>query len=235
LNTPAPRLKNRWNDASGGLGYHWRALKYRHRHWGAFHAQVRHWLNEWHPDARTLILVGPSGGYALDADFLSRFDRRIVLEPDPVARWLLRRRFRSLRWEFAREDVFHDPAALDRLTAIWPDAAILFCNVIGQLFSADELHQWLAGHDIWFRSHAWASWHDVFSSSVPPLRLPDAAECNRDLDDGANVARALWAGIRCEVEDHGTFGWQSCTRFALWPLTPVQWHMIGWVAHPAAP
>ena len=115
LNAPPTRLQDRWNDASGGLGYHWRAWRYRQHRWAPFHEAVAGWLEAWTPPARTLVLVGPSGGYALNARFLSRFEQHVVLEPDPLARLLLRRRFPGFAWRFERADVFHDPAALNRL------------------------------------------------------------------------------------------------------------------------
>jgi len=230
---PGPaRLADRWNDARGGLGSHWRAWRYRHRLWRPFHRQVQQWLEAWDPATRTLILVGPSAGYALDGRFLARFDRCVVLEPDPLARWLLKRRFTHVPWQFAREDVFHDPQALERISERWPGAAVLFCNVIGQVFSADELHRWLAQQAPWLAAHTWASWHDVFSSSVAPQRLPTAAEAACGADASVDVARALWRGQACAVEDHGSFGWPPYSEFALWRLTPNQWHVIGWTAHP---
>ncbi len=231
LNAEPIKLRDRWNDASGGLGYHWRAWRYQSRSWSSFHQAVGTWLDVWKPDARTLVLVGPSGGYALNARFLSRFERLVALEPDPLARWLLRHRFRDLPWHFQRDDVFHDPQALSRLAEQWPDAAFLFCNVIGQVFPADALGRWLNTHTTWFDAHPWASWHDVFSSSVAPARLPDEHEAAMGPTAGVGIARALWAGMRCEVEDHGTFGWHPPAKFALWPLTPRQWHVIGWVEH----
>lgn len=231
LNASTPRLQDRWNDASGGLGYHWRAWRYRQHRWAPFHQAVAAWLDDWAPPVRTLVLVGPSGGYALNARFLARFEHHVVLEPDPLARMLLRRRFPECGWRFERDDVFHDPAALTRLAAAHPDAAFLFCNVVGQVLTADELHAWLRTHAAWLDAHPWASWHDVFSSSVAPHRLPDATEASLPADASADVARALWSGVRCRIEDHGSFGWHPPARFALWSITPSQWHVIGWVSH----
>lgn len=226
-------LRDRWHDASGGLAYHWRALRHG-RQWRAFHTQVGQWLAGWPCDAPTLILVGPSAGYALNAHFLARFAHRVVLEPDPLARWLLRRRFPELAWSFAREDVFADDQALERLADTHPQAAFLFCNVLGQVFDADALGAWLAHRADWFDHHCWASWHDVFSSDRPPGRLPTAAEAALPPEAADSVARALWANQRCAVEDHGSFGWRPGARHALWQLTPRQWHVIGFLAHTPA-
>ncbi|QID16916.1 hypothetical protein G3580_04240 [Nitrogeniibacter mangrovi] len=228
---PAGALRDRWHDASGGLAYHWRAWRHGRRHWRAFHARVAEWLDGWRPGTGTLVLIGPSAGYALNAHFLHRFATHIALEPDPLARALLRYRFRGIRWHFEREDVFADPTALDRLAARHPDAAFLFCNVVGQVFDAEGLASWQARHAAWFDAHAWASWHDVFSSDRAPHALPSAEERALPASQSAAVARRLWAGQRCRVEDHGSFGWRPGATHALWPLTPRQWHVIGWVSH----
>jgi len=71
----------------------------------------------------------------------------------------------------------------------------------------------------------------VFSSTVAPRRLPDAAEARSGVDDSEHLARALWSGLPCRVEDHGTLGCHTPAQFALWPLTPHQWHVVGWVSH----
>jgi hypothetical protein len=229
--TSATPLTNRWNDASGGLGYHWRAWRYRDRLWHGFHAQVARWLDRWQPAARTLILIGPSGGYALPAAFLARFDTHLAIEPDPLARWLLRRRFRPLRWQFIRDDVFGDTQALERLSSTWPDAAFLFCNVIGQVMDADMLAHWRASHAPWLGAHAWASWHDVFSSDRAPRALPSAEDAALGPECAADVAGRLWRDMPCRVEDHGSFALWPQTEHVLWQLTPHQWHVIGWASH----
>jgi hypothetical protein len=230
---PAAALPDRWNDASGGLGYHWRAWRYRRRLWSGFHAQVARWLEAWPTRARTLVLVGPSAGYALRPAFLQRFERLIAIEPDPLARMLLRHRFRDFGWQFMREDVFADEAALAGVSARYPDAAVLFCNVIGQVLDADGLARWRSAQAAWFEAHDWASWHDVFSSGQRPRALPGAVEAPLGPAASAEVARRLWAGIGCQVEDHGSFGQWPGADHVLWQLTPTQWHVVGWVAHVA--
>ncbi len=79
--------------ASGGLLYHLRAWRWRRTLWAPFLAQVRRWQTDWRPDARHLVLIGPSGGYAQTRQFLERFPEITALEPDPVARYILARRF----------------------------------------------------------------------------------------------------------------------------------------------
>ena len=226
-------LRNRWFDVSGGLGYHARAWRYRRRMWRPFIAQVGEWLRGWRPPCDTLVLVGPSAGYALDARFLQAVSRCVMIEPDPVARWLLRRRFSAVNWHCDDIDVFVH-GGLDALPRRFPAAAILFCNVVGQALDAMDTARWRDTQCAALRAHHWASWHDVFSSSAPPTRLPAPDDTARPHDAEVVAARA-WAGQGCHVADHGTFGWQPRARYALWQITPNQWHVIGWVDHAPEP
>lgn len=226
-----PVLRDRWSDASGGLGYHWRAWRYRLRLWQPFIAQIGEWQRDWRPPCDTLVLVGPSAGYALDARLLQSFARCVMLEPDPLARRLLRRRFRALDWHRDDIDVFAD-GGLATLRRRHPTAAILFCNVIGQALDAAETARWRDIQCAALHAHHWASWHDVFSSSAAPTRLPSTDDATTAVDAAVVAARA-WARQGCEVVDHGTFGWLPGARHALWHLAPDQWHVIGWVTHAA--
>lgn len=226
-----PVLHDRWLDTSGGLGYHWRAWRYRQRLWWPFVAQMGDWLRDWRPPCETLVLIGPSAGYALNAGFLHTFERCVMLEPDPLARRLLRRRFPAIEWHCSDIDVFADDG-LAALQQRFPAAAVLFCNVIGQALDADDAARWRDAQCAALKTHDWASWHDVFSSSTAPTRLP-APDDTEACADAAEVAARVWAGQGCRVADHGTFRWLPGERYALWHLAPDQWHVIGWVTHAA--
>ena len=116
---PAPVLRTHFADASGGLGYHLRALRFRHSLWAPYIATVQRWLHDWRPPTDTLVVVGPSAGYALDAAFLARFRSVRALEPDPLARTLLRRRFAQIAWHFDRLDYLHDGGGPGALAAAY--------------------------------------------------------------------------------------------------------------------
>ncbi len=118
--------------ASGGLVYHWRALRYRRRLWQPFVAQVAHWLAGWQPTQEELVIVGPSAGYTLDRAFLARFARVTILEPDPIAKSRLRRRFAGISFEEGRVDCFSGMGGPQALSQAYPRAAIMFANSIGQ-------------------------------------------------------------------------------------------------------
>ena len=225
-----PQLRDHLLDPSGGLIYHLRALRHRRGRWAPFHAVVAGWLAGWQPGRRELLIVGPSAGYALPAGFLARFDAVTALEPDPLARRLLARRRDAAGLRFGRLDSLTGADGLARLAAAHPHAAVLFSNVLGQVDAPDQ--DWatlLARH---LGGHAWASYHDVISTSVPPLRT---TACTVEAPETlpATLAR-FWGGGQLEVADHRTFrlaGGGPC-HYAVWPITPGRWHLVEWVDHP---
>ncbi len=77
---------------SGGLSYHFTALRHR-KLWRPFLKRVDQWLTSWITPENELIIFGASGGWTIPANFLQRFERIIIVEPDPSARAILRLRF----------------------------------------------------------------------------------------------------------------------------------------------
>lgn len=217
---------------SGGLIYHLRAARYRRRLWRPFHAVVAGWLAGWRPEATHLVLVGPSGGYALAAEFLARFPRVTALEPDPLARFLLRRRFPDVAFHWADSAALARPEGFDWLAQAFPDAAFLFCNLLGQepAGPSRDFHRaaWLARLEPALDGRAWASWHDLASTSRAPdrssvLSLPRAEPLEQ-------VLARYWDGGELEVCDHGCAGLcpASPREYAMWTLRPGHHHLVEW-------
>lgn len=220
---------------SGGLAYHVSALRHRAGLWAPFRERVREWLGQvWRPAARELVIFGSSAGWTLHDDFLAKFDKITIVEPDPVARTLFRHRFRGL----AEIETFGTPRILPWFSAAgeWrsfleknPRAAVLFSNLIGQIPRVglqrrpDELSraEFLAG----LEGREWASYHDVFSTTAAPVHGARASFASGNPED---IARACFAD-GTEVIDHDT-RWLPCTHHALWRLRPLQTHVIGFTA-----
>lgn len=163
-------------DRSGGLRWHLRAFRRRNRLWRPFRDELSRFLGRWQPGARTLVLAGPSAGWCLPADFLARFDRIVAVDPDPWAEPLFRRlhpEARIARW--IRGDFFSEAPGL---LAAEPAAAVLFCNMLGQLRFAglDEagLKARIDAIAALLDGHPWASFHELLSgeSDVVPRVLP---------------------------------------------------------------
>jgi hypothetical protein len=224
---------------SGGLIYHLRAWRWRRSLWAPFHDQVRRWLTDWRPETAHLVLVGPSGGYALSSQFLERFRKLTVLEPDALARRILVRRFPESRFE--REDApwLVTPEGFRRLAERYPEAAFLFCNLLGQVPAgapADFDHRaWLESLDTGLAGRPWASWHDLASTARSPDRHgPSGAAAAESLD--AALER-YWTGGELEIHDHGCAG--LCPgrprQYAVWQLTPRRHHLIEWLCSGECP
>jgi hypothetical protein len=219
---------------SGSLAYHLRAWRWRQRLWAPFHAEVGRWLVDWQPTSKCLVLVGPSAGYALNARFLERFERIKVLEPDPLARWLLRRRFPKVAFAWrACGDLAQDDG-FERLAAAHPGAALLFCNLLGQPLHGQPAEfqrgAWLARLEPALRGRDWASWHDLISTH----RAPDetsALELHQ-AEPLEALTRHWWRGGELEIVDHETTGLcpDRPRRHAIWQLAPKSWHLIEWLA-----
>jgi hypothetical protein len=230
-----PRLRSHWLHASGGLFWHLRALRYRKRLWRPFCNEVQRWLREWQPPTDKLIIVGPSAGYTLNADFLQRWQEIVVLEPDPLARRLLRWRYPDARWRFESLDVLSNIDDLAWLGERFAKHAILFSNVLGQIAPRDE-----AVSQIWqrrlreiLRGHHWASYHDVISTSRQPAALLAQVPSEEALD---HLVARFWHGGELEIVDHGTFGLGKCesrssfsnNSYCIWRLRPRQYHLVEW-------
>ena len=215
---------------SGGLRYHLRALAYRRTLWLPFRRQVAAWLAEWQPPCDRVVLVGPSAGHTLPLTWLERFAEWVVLEPDPLARWWLARRAPG-PWRFEPALDLRCEGGVAALADRYPDAALLFCNLLGQLGPPDGGTTWPSVLAQALAGRHWASWHDVLSTS----RRPDCADpAARVLPGGSELPAVVgyfWSGGRLEVVDHATFalGGDVAHAYALWRLRPRRWHLIEWV------
>lgn len=164
---------------SGGLRWHGRAFLRHKALWAPFREALADFLARWQPSTRSLILVGPSAGWCLPDAFLRRFDRIIAVDPDGWARLLFSRLHPDARLaEWIRDDFF---AQAPDLLAKEPDAAVLFCNVLGQLRFAGFDEAEIAGHltslPTLLEGHPWASFHEILSgeTQATPRTLPLAA------------------------------------------------------------
>jgi hypothetical protein len=220
------KLRSHLWDASGGLVYHWRALCYRRRLWRPLIALVARWLSNWQPSQDELVIIGPSGGYTLDTAFLQRFKRIVILEPDPLARWILRRRFPAIHFAEANLDCFATLEGPALLAHSFPDAAFLFSNVIGQMLERSGGEDWSDALLEAMQHRSWASYHDVMATAVQPSHSgPVAAMREEGL---AETLAHFWRGGDLPLHDHGSFGLFAVREYTVWSITPQQHHLLAW-------
>ncbi|MBV8167011.1 MAG: hypothetical protein JO021_09485 [Alphaproteobacteria bacterium] len=219
---------------SGGLEWHLRALRRRHRDWADFRGALADWLDAWRPAQPGLLLLGPSAGWCLPDAFLARFRRLDAVDLDPLAPLL----FRALHGRalaaagatlaFARRDALDD---LDALLARHPDHAVLFANVLGQrrLHRSDVAHTEaeLAALSGRLHGRAWASFHDRLSGRTADLAAPPQAfGCAGVLPPDDLAERVGAAG---EWLDHLTthvLPGDAARRILPWPLRPGRIHWV---------
>ena len=144
-------------DPSGGLIYHLRALVFGRHYWRTHKKNVAQFLNQWAPPKTSLLLVGCSAGYSLSREWLLSFESITAIEPDPLARLLFEKRFDltsnfKFKWIKNRLQLDHD----------YPEAVVLFCNVLGQIEFNDEV-KFSEALTRFCSKKQWASFHDVLS------------------------------------------------------------------------
>jgi hypothetical protein len=226
---------------SGGLLYHLTALRYRKTQWQDFLQSVDLWLRQWRQNSSSLLLFGASAGWTLPAHIFSRYQRVSVVEPDPLARFILKRRFPEMQnWLFYdRVDLLPWFTSDRNLFSFFlrenSDADILFSNILGQIPLL--LPQALTPTDHHLRQREfmqalqhrnWASYHDLLSSSTSPVRRePLPRQKNFNLE---KIAEQVFAPDHV-VTDH-EMGWLSQeleTDLAIWEIRPSQFHLTAFV------
>ena len=235
-------LSAAWHNPTGGVRYHLRAAFHRPA-WEPFRSALATWLARWQPERSTLAIVGPSAGHCLPLEPLQQFERLIIFEIDPLARWLLKRRLaralpgRSITW--IADDMWIDPIRHGRelpVRLIGADSAVLFSNILGQvpyLLEPGEYPDWLKAWRErvipWLERMPWASFHDRVSGAVPPFEaLPTH---HRQLSDAEVSALYENAPVHdlLELNDHRSPdllppGYRY--EYLHWPITQHMHHLI---------
>ncbi len=244
------------SNAAGGWPYHLVALRHRRSLWTPYRLAVAQLLRAWAPPEPELVLIGPSAGWNLDPEFLSRFKVVHAIEPDPLARWLLRKRFPQVHWVMTARDYFSPQgptgwtANLAQLFADYPSQALLFFGFLGQLIVlhpdavAKEVDQQVvatAAFERWksvlcaqLAQRSWCSLHDRWVGHQPPKAQLLAGDGATFLLDASDPAQ-LWPQ-GAQVADVLTEGLvpslNSC--WLLWRRLPDRWHVMqaGWARQP---
>lgn len=241
-------MNRAWVNPAGGLRYHWRALTSSEL-WAPFSSALAHWFASLNFTSPRALLVGPSAAYTFPDAFLRRFAAFTLLEPDPLAGYLLTRRLhrlgvREVRLE--RRDLLLRPLldggdGLPELLASYPSQALIFCNVLGQtrfLLEDSEFDRFKAAFreriGAQLSSRSWLSIHDRWSGRLEP-EFDAPLETAVRLDDTA--LRALYPrrgpSRAVELFDHQSDGFFPNARphaYFSWQLAPNRFHLIEGVA-----
>jgi hypothetical protein len=177
-----------------------------------------------------------------------RFERVIVLEPDPIARWLFRRRLARAPLEprprlelIGRDHLVWHPERLAPLLEAAAPCAILFSNVLGQLVTlVDEEKQPEAFAAIRsavqaaLRGRSWASFHDRVSGPLEPAIATARSDARWSDDEVLRQAYGTGDGPPLvELRDHSTGGFFPADvphAYFRWHFDPSYFHLIEAVA-----
>jgi hypothetical protein len=215
---------------TGGVRWHARALRYRRLH-GPFRSHVGEFLEAWQPQANRLVLVGCSAGWFLPGSFLSRFRSLTCIELDRAAPHCfqllhgrhLSRAGTSMRW-ILQDFIDCLPSVLQADT----EAAVLFCNVLGQLgMERADFDRQLATLPSRLEGRPWASFHDRFSTTRRHAALRQARAFSSSVAlDAAGLQRL---GMTGEWIDHGTatvLPEHGLRMYFPWHISPTRFHWI---------
>jgi hypothetical protein len=227
-------------NPAGGIHYHMTAARNR-RLWEPHRLSTAAWLESWGPERDELVLVGPSAGYSLPAGFLEAYGKVTAVDPDPLALGLLRMRFPKVRWRFSAHDFFLgpkrrlNPGSFSELAAAYPEAAFLFCNVLGQLpfvakDYAERRFDWAHDFAAFQRANEWASFHDLWSAraNVPHKAWQPPPLSGENRIRGSVAALGL-GGEKIEIRDHQTadlFSVQTDRWLWTWQITKSELHLL---------
>lgn len=220
-------------NPTGGITYHVRAYRHRHSLWLPFRQQVSRLLDQWNPPERKIAILGPSAGYTLPVDFLQRFDRLWLFDPDPLAPWLFRQNHPDVAAEWSNRDLifaerkYSAKRLLDWLDGM-PDTALLFANVLGQLpllnANLEALRDWWQDMSSGLGQRSWFSYHDLFSFDGHeglPTRLPEGEVVPQLVNWAKERRRSL------DLVDHGTSElFERPIAHVVWRFTPRRTHVI---------
>jgi len=235
-----------WFNPAGGLRYHARALLGR-ASWAPFRASLGSWLSELALSSDRALLVGPSAGYCIPDEFLQRFADLTLLEPDPLAGFLLARRARALgvpevrvvRTDELLQPLLHGGAGLVERLERDAKCSVIFCNVLGQTrflledpafsrFKAAFVERVLPR----LADRSWLSFHDRVSGSLAPafsgvLRVPERLT-DAALRESFQPPRVSHAQV-IELLDHESSGFFPALRphvYFTWPIDRERYHVI---------
>jgi hypothetical protein len=230
LENPIDLLKFTFNS-SGGFYYHLKALRYKNNLWRPYQNHLHQWLKNVTFSKSKLFLVGPSGGYSLKSEFLSQFSTIKVAEPDPMARYLLKRNHPGIYFQWSSKNHLKNSAAFKTLFDDNQDCQILFCNLLGQIpyFLNGFQESVLKEIKSILEEYEWVSYHDRISSCEPFKNMKPLGP-KLDSISINGLVKEFWDNQKkIEVRDHLTgqlFNSFKGFFYIPWVLDPRNSHLI---------
>ena len=221
-------------NPAGGPSYHLKALLFS-RHWTIFQQDIQRWLEGWGPPKREIMLIGPSAGYNLPVHWISSFQKRSGIDPDPFARATFRLKHGPVEWlkykwfcvDYSSKSALFPINHLEKLCHENPKCPILFCNILGQIpvlyrkevrNNPKAFAKWKSDFSNLMKKRTFASFHDIYSADRNFVLLGSDYEWTV----GSNVIDHQISDLFSDFSDRCYFKW---------PLTPKSHHLIEGVRH----
>lgn len=219
--------------------YHLQAMKYGNELWKPFKEKTDLFLNSWETQKKSLVIVGPSGGYSLSPTFLQKFSKIHLIEIDPIAPLIFKFKNRSQSIFVDDKDYLNNgPAGLEELLKKYSDSAILFSNILGQLVyfkkGTQQVKELIPNLLEMLVSFDWASYHDVASFHFKkdpsmlcwPLVLNSitAPDYNKKIEAQLNLKPLEYEYIDHLIDDY--FIEYKLKMKCVWQIQPNSYHII---------
>ncbi|MBK9039485.1 MAG: hypothetical protein IPL83_10030 [Bdellovibrionales bacterium] len=238
----------RWWNKTGGISYHYLALRFRRNLWQDYLKFIEEFLFsiQWFSSSKPkkLLLLGPSAGYTLPTAWLKGFSEILAIDFDPLAPLLFKQIHGPLPIRWTKENFFSDSSQdwrIDRLLALrqsFPDHLWFFTNLIGQLpltlknMSLHKEDQWLHWQQDWHQvllERNWISLHDIFSvpfgiRSIAPFSQKWQTVSKEELIQ--NILKSREKAVVTDHLTHGLLPLQTRKELALWRIQPHQTQII---------
>lgn len=244
-------LKNIFHP-SGGLYYHLKAFRYQSQ-WASFKKELNNWLKIYFENRKRVLILGSSAGYCLSDETLSLAHSFDCFDQDSLAPYLWRKQHHQQPRTFFSRDVCqwlidsNENQRAEKGPKIEDYDLILFNNFLGQLRFDQRLNDpakpdflMLLREKLLLMPSDWLSYHDLYSfHSQRKLefrqtlkKIPDSP-----VDEGVLqtwLFEALSEGSRkhhkrIEIYDHEPILPKIKARdhrLFVWPLTPLNQHLI---------
>jgi len=232
-------LRKIFNPA-GGIIYHLRAFRYGLFFWRPYIKALEPLLLKWTPGTDQIVIIGSSSGYSLTGKFLRRFKSVIINEPDPLARLIFRLRFPFVNVKSDNTDFIIPPDGVSCLAHKYPEAAILFSNILGQRLSICKRStktnrcDWLATLPHTLDKHNWFSYHDRISTRTA-LITSKPLESARELSPDELMDHFCGTDYSTTYIDHETDALKQPDinrTYLPWVLKPSKIHIIEVIKRP---
>lgn len=234
-------------NRAGGLNYHYIALKYKRKLWGHFAKNVLEELTKWCPTEEEVILVGPSAAYTFPVSFFSAYKKIYILEVDPLARLVLRKKLKTRDAVFITKNLFAEQeilgtASFANFINAKSNAAIMFCNFVGQigiiknLASEVKIKEYLQLLENTLKNRSVFSYHDRLSWQIGNSEILDNPFIDENIYKSSQEITAYISKFfeesyktrYLEVVDHATenFLKKDYRSSSIWEIYPGKYHWI---------